>query len=102
MSSNRDLLLSLSELLDEQGKPVEAGWIKVRACLREPSAEQAALARFYFMSGALHLFRHICDLDDQSRDGEQFNDRMCRVRDELQDFARSVLAHDSVVTKGNA
>jgi hypothetical protein len=100
--SNRDLLLSLSKLLDEQGKPVEAGWIKVRACLREPtSAEQAGLARFYFMSGALHLFRHICDLDDQARDGEQFNDRMCRVRDELQDFARSVLAHDAV-TKDNA
>jgi len=102
MTPNRDLLLSLSGLLDKEGKPIEAGWLKVRSRMPAGAAQkEVAEARLIFMCGALHLFNCICDADDGNTDQEQFDDRMCKLRDELDDFVRGAL-FQLAPTRGNA
>jgi len=103
MMSNYELLLRLSQQLEAEKKPTEAGWIKLRAITFRDDTPQAIVdgARFYFFAGALHMFEHIVYADGGSDNEDEFAARMEVIRHEMLNFLAEVEAR-SAVTKGNA
>jgi len=108
MMTNRDRLRLLRSLLDAgdkldaDAKPLEAGWLKLRACMQAGVPQGAVdVAHYYFMCGALHLFEQITDNDVAAMDLDDFDERMCGLRDELEVFIRSTMLQHAP-TRGSA
>jgi hypothetical protein len=103
MMSNYELLLRLSQHLKSEHKPIEAGWIKIRARLIPDDTPQDAAdtMRFFFFAGALHVFEHITDIEGLILSEEEYHQRLNVIKAELADFLeRTIALH--LPTKGNA
>jgi hypothetical protein len=100
--SNRELLQSMAADAAADGKPIEAGWMSLRSTMNPQTPQEIVdVLRFYFMTGALHLFTTINDYDGSVENQDEFDALMCGLRDELESFARGTLLRHTP-TRGNA
>jgi len=87
-----DNVTTLTKLLTDQGKIVEAGWVSYLRLVvpRNASAVQVEETRRSFFAGAQHLFGSIMTMLDVGAEPTEADlGRMDQIHAELQAFAKS-------------
>jgi hypothetical protein len=78
------------QILSENGKLIEAGWINLKVAMREVSESEAQMLRCAFFAGAHYLFSNLVTvLKGQSSEDLR---RMESIGKELDEFARTFRA----------